>query len=107
MTFRPMQDRLLVRRLPPDERSEGGLHLSADYAEPNRHCEVVAVGPGRQGRKATAPHPCTTAPGDHVLLSRGAGTKIPPGLAIFLGLDLAHEHLVVRETDLLGYWPAG
>ena len=91
MKLKPLNDRVLVKRLEAEEKTAGGL-ISPDTAKekPSKGL-VVAVGPGKfdeQGKRL----PLSVAPGNEVLFNKYAGTEVK--------LDNV-DHLVMREEDIL------
>lgn len=91
MSFKPLSDRVLVKRLEMEEKTAGGLFIPDTAKEKPSRGEVVAVGPGKRddSGKFMAPE---VKKGDVVLFSKYAGTDIK--------LD-GVEHLVMREEDIL------
>ena len=88
----PLGDRILLRRIESEERSQGGIIIPDTAKEKPQEAEVVAVGDGRlldSGERVPPP----VDPGDRVLFARYAGNEIK--------LD-GVEHLIVRSDDLLG-----
>jgi chaperonin GroES len=93
-TLRPLADRVLVKIIPRDEKTAGGLFIpqSATDSRPVTHAVILAVGPGRileDGRRIE-PH---VKAGDTVLISK------------YNGAEIVHEGarcLMCREDDLLG-----
>ncbi len=88
--FRPLHDRVLVRRVEAAPKTTGGLFLPETAKEKPQAAEVVAVGPGRTTDKALLPP--TVKVGDRVLLGKYAGDEVK--------LD-GVDHLVVKETEIL------
>lgn len=91
MSFKPLNDRVLVKRLESEEKTAGGLFIPDTAKEKPSRGEVVAVGPGKcdDGGKRV---PMAVKAGDIVLFNKYAGTEIK--------LD-GEEHLVMREDDIL------
>ena len=91
MKLKPLNDRVLVKRLESEEKTAGGLFIPDTAKEKPSKGEVVAVGPGKTADdgKIIA---MTLKAGDHVLFNKYAGTEIK--------LD-GIEHLVMREDDIL------
>ena len=92
MKIRPLQDRILIKRLESEEKSAGGIIIPDNAKEKPMEAEVVAVGNGRILDDGTLRKPDVKV-GDRVLFSKYAGTEV--------SID-GTEHLVVREDDLLG-----
>ena len=93
MSFKPLNDRVLVKRLESEEKTAGGLFIPDTAKEKPSRGEVVAVGPGKcdeSGKRIAM----SVKAGDNVLFNKYAGTEIK--------LD-GVEHLVMREDDILGY----
>jgi chaperonin GroES len=92
MKIRPLQDRVLVKRVEAEEKTESGIIIPDTAKEKPQRGEVIAVGPGKMlesGNKLTP----TVKPGDKILFSKYAGTEI----------DINNEEfLVMREDDILG-----
>lgn len=92
MKFKPLNDRVLVKRLESEEKTAGGLYIPDTAQEKPSKGEVVAVGPGKtaeDGKKVAM----AVKAGDLVLFNKYAGTEIK--------LD-GVDHLVMREDDILG-----
>lgn len=92
MKFKPLNDRVLVKRLESEEKTAGGLYIPDTAKEKPSKGEVVAVGSGKiadDGKKIAM----TVKAGDSVLFNKYAGTEIK--------LD-GVDHLVMREDDILG-----
>lgn len=91
MKLKPLNDRVLVKRLEGEEKTAGGLYIPDTAKEKPSKGEVVAVGPGKTADdgKTIA---MTVKAGDSVLFNKYAGTEIK--------LD-GIEHLVMREDDIL------
>ena len=88
---RPLHDRMIVKRLPEEKQTKGGLIIPDTAKEKPQQGKVVAVGAGkREDGKVT---PLDVKAGDTVLFAKYAGTEIK--------LDDA-EHLILREDDVLG-----
>ena len=92
MTIRPIQDRILVRRVAEDERTKGGIIIPDSAKEKPAEGEVVAVGPGRANDKGVV-RPLDVKKGDRVLFGKYGGSEIK--------LDGA-EHIILREDEVLG-----
>jgi chaperonin GroES len=90
--IRPLQDRVIVRRLEEEEKTEGGIIIPDTAKEKPMEGKVVAVGKGKvlEGGKVV---PLDVKEGDRVLFSKYAGTEVK--------LD-GEEHLIMREDDILG-----
>ena len=90
--FRPLQDRLLVKRIDSEERSLGGIIIPDTAKEKPQQAEVVAVGNGKRLDSGEV-RPLDVAVGDKILFSKYSGSEIT--------LD-GNEHLILREEDVLG-----
>ena len=90
--IRPLQDRVIVRRLEEEEETQGGIIIPDTAKEKPMEGKVVAVGKGKvlEGGKVV---PLDVKTGDRVLFSKYAGTEVK--------LD-GEEHLIMREEDILG-----
>lgn len=91
MNLKPLNDRVLVKRLESEEKTAGGLYIPDTAKEKPSKGEVIAVGPGKvadDGKKIAM----TVKKGDLVLFNKYAGTEIK--------LD-GVDHLVMREDDIL------
>jgi chaperonin GroES len=92
MKIRPLQDRILVKRLEAEEKTPSGIIIPDNAKEKPMEGEVVAVGNGKTLEDGKLSKPDVKV-GDKVLFSKYAGTEVK--------LD-GSEHLVLREDDLLG-----
>ena len=90
--FRPLQDRLLVKRIDSEERSLGGIIIPDTAKEKPQQAEVVAVGNGKRLESGEV-RPLDVSVGDKILFSKYSGSEIT--------LD-GNEHLILREEDVLG-----
>ncbi len=90
--IRPLQDRVIVRRLEEEEKTEGGIIIPDTAKEKPMEGRVVAVGKGKamEGGKVV---PLDVKKGDRILFSKYAGTEIKVE---------GEEHLIMREDDILG-----
>jgi chaperonin GroES len=92
MNFRPLHDRVLVRRIEADEKTAGGIIIPDTAKEKPSQGEVIAVGPG--GRDETGKLiPIDLKAGDRVLFGKWSGTEVKID-----GEDL----LIMKESDILG-----
>ncbi len=92
MKIRPLQDRIIVKRMEEEDKTKGGIIIPDSAKEKPMEGEVIAVGSGKvldSGEKAV---PDVKA-GDRVLFSKYAGTEVK-----IEGI----EHLIMREDDILG-----
>ena len=92
MKFRPLHDRVVVRRIEEDERSKGGIIIPDTAKEKPQQGEVVAVGPGAIDEKGQV-QPLDVRPGDRVLFGKWSGTEVK--------ID-GEELLIMKESDILG-----
>ena len=92
MKIRPLQDRLIVKRIADEEKSKGGIIIPDTAKEKPQEGKVVAVGKGKvhDDGKIT---PLDVKVNDRVLFGKYSGTEIV--------LD-GEEHLIMREDDVLG-----
>lgn len=90
--FRPLHDRVLVRRLDSDERSAGGIIIPDTAKEKPMEGEVIAVGPGVRDDDGSIA-PLDVKAGDVVLFGKYSGTEVKID-----GEDL----LIMKESDILG-----
>jgi len=92
MNFRPLHDRVVVRRIEADEKTAGGIIIPDTAKEKPSQGEVIAVGPG--GRDETGNLiPIDVKSGDRVLFGKWSGTEVKID-----GEDL----LILKESDILG-----
>jgi chaperonin GroES len=92
MKFRPLHDRVVVRRIDEDERTKGGIIIPDTAKEKPQQGEIVAVGPGACNEKGEI-QPLDLKPGDRVLFGKWSGTEVKID-----GEDL----LIMKESDVLG-----
>ena len=92
MKFRPLHDRVLVRRIEAEEKTRGGI-ISPDTAkEKPQEGEVVAVGAGTINEKGEV-RPLDVKAGDRILFGKWSGTEVK--------LD-GEELLIMKESDIMG-----
>ncbi len=92
MTFRPLHDRLLVRRIEAEEKTAGGIIIPDTAKEKPQQGEVVAVGPGVRDDSGKLV-PLDVRVGDRILFGKWSGTEIR-----LAGEDL----LIMKESDVMG-----
>ncbi|MCC0806096.1 co-chaperone GroES [Methylobacterium sp. W2] len=92
MAFRPLHDRVLLRRLEGEEKTKGGIIIPDTAKEKPQEGEVVAVGPGARD-EAGRINALDVRAGDRVLFGKWSGTEIKVD-----GQDL----LILKESDILG-----
>jgi chaperonin GroES len=92
MAFKPLHDRVLVRRIEGEEKTKGGLIIPDTAKEKPAEAEVVAVGPGARKDSGELIAPSVKA-GDRVLFGKWSGTEVTVD-----GTEL----LIMKESDILG-----
>ena len=92
MQFRPLHDRVLVRRIEADEKTAGGIIIPDTAKEKPQEGEIVAAGPGGRNEKGELV-PLELKPGDRILFGKWSGTEVKID-----GEDL----LIMKESDVLG-----
>jgi chaperonin GroES len=92
MNFRPLHDRVLVRRIEADEKTAGGIIIPDTAKEKPSQGEVISVGPGRRDESGKL-IPIDIKAGDRVLFGKWSGTEVKID-----GEDL----LIMKESDILG-----
>jgi chaperonin GroES len=92
MNFRPLQDRVLIRRIESDEKTLGGIIIPDTAKEKPQEGEVVSVGPGLRSEDGTV-HPLDVKAGNRVLFGKWSGSEIK--------LD-GEELIIMKESDILG-----
>ena len=92
MKLRPLQDRVLIRRVEPEAKTAGGILIPDTAQEKPMEGEVVAVGPGVRSEDGTL-HPLDVKTGDRVLFGKWSGTEVK--------LD-GKDHVILKEEDLFG-----
>jgi chaperonin GroES len=92
MQFRPLHDRVVVRRIEEDERSPGGIIIPDTAKEKPQQGEVIAVGPGARDEKGQL-QPLDVKPRDRVLFGKWSGTEVKIE---------GEELLIMKESDILG-----
>jgi chaperonin GroES len=97
MRFRPLHDRVVVRRIEAEEKTAGGIIIPDTAKEKPIEGEVVAVGPGARNERGEVVAPDVKA-GDRVLFGKWSGTEVK--------LD-GEELLVMKESDIMGVIEGG
>jgi chaperonin GroES len=92
MKIRPLQDRILVKRIDEEEKTKGGIIIPDTAKEKPMEGKVVAVGKGKLDDEGKV-HPLDVKKGDRVLFSKYSGTEV--------NIE-GDEHLIIREDDVLG-----
>jgi len=92
MKFRPLHDRVVVRRIDEDEKTSGGIIIPDTAAEKPQTGKVIAVGPGARDDDGKIV-PLDVKSGDKVLFGKWSGTEVK--------LD-GEELLIMKESDIMG-----
>ncbi len=92
MKFRPLHDRVLVRRVEQEEKTTGGIIIPETAKEKPQEGEIVAAGPGAR-KDDGAVQPLDVKAGDRVLFGKWSGSEVK--------VD-GEELLIMKESDLLG-----
>jgi chaperonin GroES len=92
MKFRPLHDRVVVRRIDPDEKTTGGIIIPDTAKEKPQEGEVVAVGPGARDDEGKRVQPDVKA-GDKILFGKWSGSEVK--------LD-GEDYLIMKESDIMG-----
>ncbi|MGC2413089.1 MAG: co-chaperone GroES [Stellaceae bacterium] len=92
MGFRPLHDRVLIRRVEAEEKSAGGIIIPDTAKEKPMEGEVVAVGPGARGDDGKL-QPLDVKAGDRVLFGKWSGTEVK--------LD-GEDLIIMKESDVMG-----
>jgi chaperonin GroES len=92
MKFRPLHDRVVVRRIEEDERTSGGIIIPDTAKEKPQEGEVVAVGPGTRDESGKL-IPIDLKAGDRVLFGKWSGTEVK--------ID-DEELIIMKESDVMG-----
>ena len=92
LKFRPLQDRVLIRRIEEEEKTAGGIIIPDTAKEKPMEGEVMAVGPGTRGDDGNL-HPLDVKPGDRVLFGKWSGTEIK--------ID-REDFVIAKESDIMG-----
>src|SRR6201988_3915793 len=92
MQFRPLHDRVVVRRIEQEERSKGGIIIPDTAKEKPQEGEIIAVGSGARDEQGKI-HALDVKVGDRVLFGKWSGTEIK--------LD-GVEYLIMKESDIMG-----
>jgi chaperonin GroES len=97
MQFRPLHDRVLVRRVESEERTKGGILIPDTAKEKPMEGEVVAAGPGARSDDGKL-QPMDVKAGDRVLFGKWSGTEVK--------LD-GEELIIMKESDIMGVLEQG
>ena len=92
MKFRPLHDRVLVRRVEEEEKTAGGIIIPDTAKEKPMQGEVIAVGPGARDESGRLV-PLDVKTGDRVLFGKWSGTEVK--------ID-GEELLIMKESDIMG-----
>jgi chaperonin GroES len=92
MKFRPLHDRVVVRRIDAEEKTKGGIIIPDTAKEKPQEGEIVAVGPGARDENGKI-NPLDVKAGDRVLFGKWSGTEVRID-----GEDL----LIMKESDIMG-----
>ncbi len=92
MKFRPLHDRVLVKRVEEETKTKGGIIIPDTAKEKPMQGEVLAVGPGARDDKGELVTP-DVKPGDRILFGKWSGTEVK--------LD-GEELLIMKESDIMG-----
>jgi chaperonin GroES len=97
MKFRPLHDRVVVRRIESDERTKGGIIIPDTAKEKPQEGEIIAVGPGARDESGKL-IPLDVKEGDRILFGKWSGTEVKVD-----GEDL----LIMKESDIMGVLEIG
>ncbi len=92
MKFRPLHDRVVLRRLEQEEKTAGGIIIPDTAKEKPQQGEIIAVGPGARDESGKV-NPLDVKPGDKVLFGKWSGTEVR--------ID-NEDLLVMKESDIMG-----
>jgi len=92
MAFRPLHDRVLIRRVESEEKTVGGIIIPDTAKEKPMEGEVVAAGPGARGEDGKL-QPMDVRTGDRILFGKWSGTEVK--------LD-GEELIIMKESDIMG-----
>jgi chaperonin GroES len=97
MNFRPLHDRVLVRRIEQDEKTAGGIIIPDTAKEKPMEGEVIAAGAGARGEDGQV-HPLDVKAGDRILFGKWSGSEV----------KIEDEELIImKESDILGVIEGG
>ena len=97
MKFRPLHDRVLVKRLEEEQKTKGGIIIPDTAKEKPMQGEILAVGPGVRNEKGELVKPDVQV-GDRVLFGKWSGTEVK--------ID-GDELLIMKESDIMGVLEEG
>lgn len=92
MSFKPLQDRVLVRRVDGEEKTAGGIIIPDTAQEKPQEGKIIATGPGARGKNGK-PQKLDVKKGDLVLFGKWSGTEVKVD-----GEDL----VILKESDIMG-----
>src|ERR1051325_11258251 len=92
MGFRPLHDRVVIRRVEAEDKTQGGIIIADTAKEKPMEGEVVAVGPGARGDDGKI-QPLDVKAGDRVLFGKWSGTEVK--------LD-GEDLIIMKESDIMG-----
>ncbi len=92
MAFRPLHDRVVIRRVEAEEKTSGGIIIPDTAKDKPMEGEVVAVGPGARGEDGKI-QPLDVKAGDRVLFGKWSGTEVK--------LD-GEDLIIMKESDIMG-----
>ena len=90
--FRPLHDRVVVKRIEAEQKTAGGIIIPGTAQEKPQEGEIVAVGPGARDENGKV-QPLDVKPGDRILFGKWSGTEVKID-----GQDL----LIMKESDIMG-----
>src|SRR5437016_13690629 len=97
MKFRPLHDRVVIRRVEQEAKTTGGISMPDTDQEKPMEGEVIAVGPGARGDDGKV-HPLDVKTGDRVLFGKWSGTEVK--------ID-GEELMIMKESDVMGIVDGG
>jgi chaperonin GroES len=92
MSFRPLHDRVLVRRIEGETKTAGGIIIPDTAKEKPQEGEVIAIGTGSRDEQGKV-HPLDVKVGDRILFGKWSGTEVKVN---------GEELLIMKESDILG-----
>ena len=92
MKFRPLHDRILVRRIEQEDKTSGGIIIPDTAKEKPMEGEVIAAGSGARGEDGKV-HPLDVRAGDRILFGKWSGSEVK--------ID-GEELIIMKESDILG-----
>jgi chaperonin GroES len=92
MKFRPLHDRVVVRRIEGEDKTSGGIIIPDTAKEKPVEGEVIAAGPGARGDDGKI-HPLDVKKGDRIIFGKWSGTEVKIN---------GEELLIMKESDIMG-----